>query len=105
MTYTFNSSSTLGELQRATREVNEANGWFDRDRPLSADIALLHSEVSEAYEAVRKADADNFAEELADVLIRLLDTAERADVDLGEEVGRKLTRNTQRGYRHGGKIE
>lgn len=97
--------TTLYDLQKMTREINEMNGWFDQDRPLSADVALLHSEVSEAYEAVRVGDMANFAEELADVLIRLLDTAERYQVDLTTETTRKLARNRSRGYRHGGKIE
>ncbi len=97
--------STLIDLQNATRSVNELNGWFDGDRPFSADIALLHSEVSEAYEGYRNNDANNVAEELADVLIRLLDTAERHNIDLVGETIKKLKRNAERGYRHGGKVE
>ena len=75
----------ISDLQKMTREINEANGWFDADRPLSADIALLHSEVTEAYEAYRRGDMDHFGEELADVLIRLLDTVERYNIDLTRE--------------------
>lgn len=46
----------------------------------------------------------NVAEELADVLIRLLDTAKRHDIDLDLEVAKKLEKNRARGYRHGGKV-
>lgn len=97
--------SQVQDLQRQIREVNEANGWFDQDRPFSADIALLHSEVSEAYEGYRNGDTANVHEEMADVFIRLLDTCERWGVDLVTETERKIERNRQRGYKHGGKVE
>lgn len=44
---------TLKEMQAEVREVNEANGWFETDREVGDDIALLHSEVSEMFEAYR----------------------------------------------------
>lgn len=96
---------TLRELQAAVKEVNQLNGWFDDPRPFAADVALLHSEVSEMYEGHRNHDIDNRNEEAADILIRLLDTAERYDIDLLGETLKKLERNRTRGYRHGGKAE
>ena len=97
--------ATVKELQTAIYLVNQANGWFEDDRPFSADIALLHSEVSEAYEGFRNNDTANAHEELADVFIRLLDTCERHGVDLVAETISKIHKNAQRGYRHGGKTE
>lgn len=44
---------TLKEMQAEVREVNEANGWFESDRTVGDDVALLHSEVSEMFEAYR----------------------------------------------------
>lgn len=41
--------------------------------------------------------------ELADILIRLLDTADRYDVSLYNEFERKMAYNATRGHRHGGK--
>ena len=76
----------LAELQAEVREVNEANGWFDSERPFSADMALLHTEVSELFEAMLNGDAENTGEEFADIFIRLLDTAERYGHDLSGEV-------------------
>lgn len=77
--------STLTDVQAEVREVNELNGWFDTERPFSADIALLHSEVSELFEGLEANDSANVAEEFADILIRLLDTAERRGWDLERE--------------------
>jgi NTP pyrophosphatase (non-canonical NTP hydrolase) len=98
-------SHCVTDMQNWVRRINEANGWFEKERPFSTDIALLHSEVSEAYEGYRNNDIVNVHEELADILIRLLDTCERLDVNLVEQFMRKCLKNANRGYRHGGKVE
>lgn len=98
-------STSVVHMQDWVRRINEQNGWFEADRPFSADIALLHSEVSEAYEGFRNHDMNNVHEELADILIRLLDTCERLEVNLTEEFMRKCLKNMRRGYKHGGKAE
>lgn len=109
---------TLEEYQAEIREINEANGWFENERSFGDDIALLHSEVSEMFEAYRdhKFDDQTLAahndripkpegvgSEAADVLVRLLDTCERVGIDLRFELERKLAYNRTRGYKHGGK--
>lgn len=98
-------------LGRDIRAVNQANGWevlIPEDWELStyripATLALIHSEVSEALEAFREEDRENFAEELADIQIRLIDTAIGLGIDLPMEVEVKLEKNRNRSYRHGGK--
>jgi NTP pyrophosphatase (non-canonical NTP hydrolase) len=110
---------TIKEMTAEVREVNRANGWYDEDRSFGDGIALLHSEVSEAFEAFRKygvIDQTNESQirplpkpegvgsELADVLIRLLDEADRTGIDLDWEYARKIAYNRTRGYRHGGKV-
>jgi NTP pyrophosphatase (non-canonical NTP hydrolase) len=124
--------TTLKEMTEAIAFVNDQNGWFDTDRPFGDDIALLHSEVSEAYEEYRKGRSvslryyqrkdgsmtmvpkdrsnstlhkpEGVPSELADVLIRLLDTAHRYGIDLEGAVAEKLAYNATRGHRHGGKV-
>lgn len=83
--------------------VNEANGWYDDQRTFGDDCALLHSEVSEALEAYRKHDDQHIGSELADILIRLLDTCHRRDIDLYGEYVAKMAINRGRPYRHGNK--
>lgn len=120
---------TLERMTRDVMDVNTKNGWHDGTRAFAEDIALLHSEVSEALEAYREhgvvditGDActplhaaasvneidhtckpEGVGSELADVLIRLLDTCGRYGIDLEREYLRKLAYNKTRGYRHGGK--
>ena len=109
---------SLEQMQDEVYKVNIENGWFDDNRSFGDDIALLHSEVSEAFEAYRDYGFDDptpinppnglskpegVGSELADILIRLLDTAQRTGVELEVEFDRKMAYNAIRGYRHGGK--
>lgn len=45
--------TVLRVLELEVYEVNVANGWFEEDRTVGDDVALLHSEVSEMLEAYR----------------------------------------------------
>lgn len=91
-------------------DINTLNGWnclkpeqwLDTYK-VPAILALIHSEVSEALEAFRKDDKENFAEELADVVIRVLDCATGLQIDLDNEIAKKLEKNRGRSHRHGGK--
>lgn len=110
----------LADMAARVKRVNKANGWYEADRSVGDGMALLHSEVSEAFDAWRKhgfedmsypnggpdrliaqVKPEGYGSELADVLIRLLDQADRDGVDLAAEFERKLAYNATRGYRHG----
>ena len=79
----------------------------------TALLALIHSEVSEALEDVRKAELGlrfessgkpvGLPSELADVIIRVADMAYQLDIDLGEAIIAKMKYNATREKMHGGK--
>jgi NTP pyrophosphatase (non-canonical NTP hydrolase) len=119
------------ELDRETkRRIMKRVSNFFGPRRFGEDIALLHSEVSEALEAYRSGGLEDQTEqltpgvtveldgvvtpvlakpegvgaELADILVRLLDTAKRCEVDLFAEWRRKVDYNWTRPTRHGNKL-
>lgn len=69
-------------------------------------IALMHSELSEALEALRNSDSskNNVGEELADCCIRIFDYCEARDIDLEKEIIKKMDKNKIRPYKHGKKF-
>lgn len=91
-------------MQQEVLVLNTDKGWYESERSVGDDAALLHSEVSEFFEAWRKSKGiDEIEGELADILIRLLDTAERQSVDLEGAFDRKMDINWAREHRHGGR--
>lgn len=103
----------INELTLEVREINIANKWdtvelkdftgSDDPFKIPSKLALLHSEVSEALEAYRAGDLENFIEELADTLIRTMDIAGGVTDDFKSHVLKKMEKNRNRGIRHGGK--
>lgn len=98
----------LEYVQEQAWETAERKGFHaaraaDEVLATATALAMVHSEVSEAIEAHREDDMDGFAEELADIVIRVADLAESTDVDLSREVELKLLRNKHREEMHGGK--
>ena len=92
----------LSELAHEIRLNNEKNGFiWDTAIDVPALLALIHSEVSEALEAYR--DEKPLDEELADVIIRVLDLSDRLGVDIGKALREKVEKNKLRGFRHGRK--
>ena len=62
-------------------------------------IALIHTEISEAYEAYRHQNIDGkngFKEELGDVVIRVIHLCGVFDINLEEEILKKMESNENR---------
>lgn len=71
------------------------------NRVVGCCLMLMTSELGEAIEAWRHGDEEEFAEELADVMIRLGDFAGFMQVDLEKAVADKMAKNAKRPYKHG----
>lgn len=78
------------------------------ERSIGEQIALMHSELSEALEADRKdlqddklPEYDGLTVELADCIIRIMDTACAYDLPLWDALCDKIKYNASRPYKHG----
>lgn len=78
-------------------------------------IALVHSELSEALEHYRnnlmlnteleiQGKPDGVPVELADAVIRIAGFCEDHNIDLEGAIGRKMSYNRTRPYKHGNKV-
>ncbi len=88
------------------------HGWHDEERNDGECIALMHSELSEALEALRKNPLQkdehcpaysNLEVELADCVIRIMDYAGMRNLDVAGAILAKVEYNKSRTVKHGGK--
>jgi len=66
-------------------------------------LMLVVTELSEAMEAYRHEDTENFKEEIADTFIRLCDICGSVNIDIEREIRTKMEVNKKRPYLHGKK--
>ena len=120
--------TTIQELIDEAAACAKEKGWDDDYRPITEDLLLVHSEISEACEDLRSGRAsdelyyedkviagDGKSEwellakpcgvptELADVMIRVAHMAKRHGIDLVAAINLKLAYNRTRSHRHGNK--
>jgi NTP pyrophosphatase (non-canonical NTP hydrolase) len=94
-------------LHETAKEKGFWDGEYSNDK-VGNKLALVHSEVTEVLEAIRKSKgSENIVEEMADVIIRLLDVyaAMRNEEEilhsLDEVLEAKINKNKERPRLHG----
>ena len=119
----------INELAKRVHENAIEKGFFEKEKNIGEMLCIIHSEVSEALEADRKdhhttcnmnamngwvADEDfgqNFAnqvkntfeDELADIMIRVMDLAAFKNIDIEAHIKAKMRYNSLREKYHGKK--
>lgn len=104
--------NTLNQLSKEIHEQNVAAGWWNHleeigtttgANELNTKILLVHAEISESVEGLRKGKMDdhlphrtNFEVEIADTFIRLFDIAGAMKLDLDGAIAEKRAYNTTR---------
>ena len=94
-------------LHETAREKGFWDGEYSHDK-IGNKLALVHSEVTEVLEAIRKSHgSEKVVEEMADVIIRLLDVyaamrnEEQVLHSLDEVLEKKMNKNKERPRLHG----
>jgi hypothetical protein len=106
-------SPTISDIMDEAFNTAKEKGWHDPPPTAAEEIALMHSELSEALESLRKGEPllwfteegkpEGIAAEYADVIIRIADVCRRRDIPLISALKYKMLYNRSRPYRHGGK--
>lgn len=110
----YNKIIELGHLDGLSSFLHETaveKGFWNNEVDVNfvlSKLALVHSEVSEVLEAVRKSMGEEVVvEEMADIIIRLLDLyagmvdAGMVQTSIDDALAKKIDKNKSRPHMHG----
>lgn len=108
----WNNIIVLNSIRILSIEIHEwavSKGFWGKDKNDGECIALMHSELSETLESIRKGSpADehcprftNTEIELADCMIRIMDYCAAKNLRLSEAIQAKMNYNKTRPFKHG----
>lgn len=109
----WNRDGSINILAQEIHQNAIAHGWWEGKRSFGDIIALIHTELSEAFEAFRNNEKmlyyqedekpDGMAVELIDAVIRIFDYLGHEEIDIEKIIWEKHQYNKTRSYKHGGK--
>lgn len=106
---------SIRDIVEGSVHTARKHGWHDKTRSFGDLIALIHTEVSEAFEEFRNGHTvtdlyyvdgkpEGVPAELADIVIRIGDLCGWCGIDLEHALEVKMEYNKSRPYRHGDKV-
>ncbi|MCF2828781.1 MULTISPECIES: MazG-like family protein [unclassified Pseudoalteromonas] len=97
---------TLIELMKCMHEFVDAKGWYSNEsikpqteESLAKSVCIEASELLQCYQWKNQANKADVADELADILMYVVQLANVADIDLDLAVKSKLARNYKREWK------
>lgn len=99
------------EVQKEVHDMAKEKGWWDKPRNRGELLMLAVCELAEAAEGLRHGNPPSdhipefsaVEEELADVIIRIMDMSEAHAWRVAEAMKAKMLFNSTRSLMHGGK--
>ncbi len=92
---------SLNQAAETITTLREEKGFVTNRKNILEKLMLVVTEVAEAAEAVRHDNWEGFEEELADVIIRVLDITGALSIDIEHAIIEKHHVNMERPHMHG----
>lgn len=94
----------IHELQAEVKELLQTKGFNVKPENFWEVISLIHTEVSEVADEVKKngfTRPEAISEEVADIIIRTMNLAVMFNFDVGDAIRKKMNKNWKRPYKYG----